>query len=93
MRTIEEVLVTEDGDYRSLFTTRKTFMNRPLGVAYRVPVAVKNGWMPYEFPADDPRAGILTHLSFTALYALPGRSSPTLRGKSHPRDLPLPAGA
>ena len=32
---------------------------------------------------DDPRAGILTHLSFTALYALPGRSSPTL--SRHPR--------
>ena len=82
LRTIEDILVTQDGDFRTLFTTRKTFLNRPLGVAYRVAVPVKNGWMPYEFPADDPRAGILTHLSFTALYALPGRSSPTLRGKA-----------
>lgn len=82
LRTIEEILVNQDGDYRDLFTTRKTFLNRSLGLVYRVPVAPRNGWTPYEFAADDPRAGILTHLSFTGLYALPGRSSPTLRGKA-----------
>jgi hypothetical protein len=38
--------------------------------------------MPYEFPANDPRSGLLTQLSFTAMYALPGRSSATLRGKA-----------
>jgi hypothetical protein len=33
-------------------------------------------------PEGDPRAGILTELSFVALNSHPGRSSPTLRGKA-----------
>ncbi len=84
LRTIVEHLVTVKGDYRDLFTTRKTYMSRALGVVYQVPVpaASDSEWIPYEFPADDPRAGLLTQLSFTAMYAHPGRSSPTLRGKA-----------
>jgi hypothetical protein len=84
LRTIAEFLVTDDADYRDLFTTRKTYLSRTLGMVYRIPVPVDGSseWMPYEFPADDKRAGILTQLSFTAMYALPGRSSATLRGKA-----------
>jgi hypothetical protein len=82
LRTIVELLVNEDGDYRDLFTTRKTFMSRSLGVVYQVPVQPGIAWTPYEFAANDPRAGLLTQLSFTAMYAPPGRSSPTLRGKA-----------
>jgi len=84
LRTIAEFLTTEDADYRDLFTTRKTYLSRTLGMVYRVPVPVDgpDEWMPYEFPANDRRAGLLTQLSFTAMYALPGRSSATLRGKA-----------
>jgi hypothetical protein len=84
LRTISELLVTDDLDYRDLFTSRRTYLSRALGMVYRIPVPVDgpNEWMPYEFPADDPRAGLLTELSFTAMYALPGRSSATLRGKA-----------
>ena len=39
-------------------------------------------WQPYEFPPNDPRAGILSQVSFVALHSPPGRSSPTLRGKA-----------
>lgn len=82
LRTIVAHLVTEDLDYRDLFTTRRTFMSRALGVVYRVPVPTDDVWMPFTFPENDPRAGILTQISFTALYSPPGRSSATVRGKA-----------
>ena len=83
LRTITDHLITKNGDYRDLFTTRKTFMSRPLGRVYQVRVRASEGvWEPYEFASDDPRIGIQGHLSFLALNAHPGRSSPTLRGKA-----------
>jgi hypothetical protein len=82
LRTVTGHLLAERGDYRDLFTTRRTFLDRTLGLVYYVPVASRDGWEPYEFAADDPRAGLLTQLSFTMLHAHPGRSSPTLRGKA-----------
>jgi hypothetical protein len=82
LRTIVEVLITEHGDYRDLFTTHKTFLTRTLGPLYDVPVDKVDGWEPYEFPPDSPRAGILTQLGFVALHSHAGRSSPTLRGKA-----------
>ncbi|MFO1426255.1 MAG: DUF1592 domain-containing protein [Steroidobacteraceae bacterium] len=82
LRTLVAELLDRDGDYRDIFTTRRTFMTVPLGVVYRVPAANPGGWAPFEFPADDPRAGIQTQLSFVALHSHPGKSSPTLRGKA-----------
>jgi hypothetical protein len=82
LRTIADQLIVQHADYRDLFTTRQTFMTRTLGLVYRVPVRAERGWEPFEFPKDDPRAGILTHISFLALHGPSGRSSPTLRGKA-----------
>lgn len=88
LRTIVDLLITQDGDYRDLFTTRKTFLTRSLAALYGVPLVDKsdNGeparWLPYEFPADSPRVGVLGHASFLALHSHAGRSSPTLRGKA-----------
>jgi len=82
LRTINDVLITKDADYRQLFTTRSTYMTSALGLVYRVPATVPNGWSKFEFPEDDPRAGIQTLLSFVALHSHPGKSSPTLRGKA-----------
>ncbi len=82
LRTMIDHLLVQKADYRDLFTTRKTFLTRNLGVVYRVPVASENGWEPHEFPAGDPNVGVLTELSFTELHSHPGRSSATLRGKA-----------
>ena len=86
LRTIVEHLVEQDGDYRSLFTTGKTFLTPRLGAVYRLPVdtddALLESWAPYEYAEDAPQAGILTHASFVALHSPPGRSSPTDRGKA-----------
>jgi hypothetical protein len=80
LQTITHNLIDLQGDYRDLFTTRQTFLTRALGAVYRVPVASENGWEPYEFAPDDPRAGLITQIGFVALHSHPGRSSATLRG-------------
>jgi hypothetical protein len=83
LQTAVDHLVTQHGDYRDLFTTRHTFLKPDLGVLYRLPVnASTEGWVPYEFGPDSPRAGILTQIGFLAQYAHPGRSSPTRRGRA-----------
>lgn len=82
LRTIVSHLVTDKGDYRDLFTTRKTWLTRALGIVYRLPVATRNGWEQTEYPEDSGRVGILTDLSLLALHSHPGRSSPTLRGRA-----------
>ena len=81
LRTIDDLLVSRKGDYRDLFTTRRIAMTRVLGPIYTVPVGY-DGWGFHEFPAGDPRTGLLTQASLLALHAHPGRTSPTLRGKA-----------
>jgi len=86
LRTLVDLLVKENGDYRDIFTTRKTELTSRLGSLYRVSVTPPDGlfdaWTPFEFPADSGHSGILTHVSFVALHSHPGRTSPTLRGKA-----------
>jgi Protein of unknown function (DUF1592)/Protein of unknown function (DUF1588)/Protein of unknown function (DUF1585)/Protein of unknown function (DUF1595)/Protein of unknown function (DUF1587) len=83
LRTIVDLVLTQQGDYRDLFTSRKTFLTPLLGSVYRVPVAQRtDAWERYEFAAGDPRAGIQSQASFVALHSHEGLSSPTLRGKA-----------
>jgi hypothetical protein len=83
LRTIVDVLIRQNADYRDLFTTRRTFLTPLLGSLYRVPIAQNEApWQPYEFPPGDPRIGIQSHASFVALHSHEGQSSPTLRGKA-----------
>lgn len=88
LRTLVDLLLVRRGDYRDVFTTRKTFLTPALGALYAVPVPKTTpnmepaDWVPIEYPPGDARAGIVTHASFVALHSHPGRSSPTLRGKA-----------
>lgn len=88
LRTIIDVVLNERGDYRDIFTTKKTHLTRALAAIYQVPLAVRapNGapekWLPFEFAANDPRGGVLMQVAFVTLHSHPGRSSPTLRGKA-----------
>ncbi|MBV1687786.1 DUF1592 domain-containing protein [Novosphingobium sp. G106] len=82
LRTIVDVLVRRNEDYGTLFTTRRTFLSRSLGVLYGLPVTSRAGWEAHEFAADDPRVGILAQPAFLMGHSHPGRSSPTLRGKA-----------
>ncbi len=82
LRDIVYHLVNGHGDYRDLFTLEETFMTRPLGIIYRQPVPARHGWERVALSHDGSRLGIQSHVSFLALHAHPGRSSPTLRGKA-----------
>lgn len=81
LRTIVDQLITRNSDYRDLFTSRDTFISPSLAVLYDVPMTAGD-WMPYRFPDDSPRVGLLTQVGFLASHAHPGRSSATLRGKA-----------
>jgi hypothetical protein len=80
LRVIVEHLLTEDGDYREPFTTRKSFMTRApawsTACRWRRPRAGA-----VRIPGRGRARGLATHVSLLALYSHPGRSSPTLRGK------------
>ena len=80
LRTVIDQLIVKKKDYRDLYTTRETFLSPALAALYNLPASP--GWQPYEFPADSPRQGMLTQISFLAVHAHPGRSSPTRRGKA-----------
>jgi hypothetical protein len=80
LRMVLNQTLTTNGDYRDLLTTKKTFVNRVLASVYHVPYTFKSEWEAYEFPADEQRSGLLTTVSFLAMFSHPGRSSPTKRG-------------
>jgi hypothetical protein len=86
LRTIVDHLLTHSGDYRDLFTTRRTFLTPLLAAIYQIPIQtpddLPDAWVPYEFPEGAEQAGIVTEASFVALHSQPGRSSPTVRGKA-----------
>jgi len=80
LRTVIDHVLDKDLDYRDLFITRNTFMSMNLAALYGTPTT--NGWVPYEFPEDSNRTGLLTQVSFLAAHSHAVRSSPTLRGKA-----------
>ncbi|HEY0339658.1 MAG TPA: DUF1592 domain-containing protein, partial [Steroidobacteraceae bacterium] len=81
LRTVIDHLIVRKADYRDLFTTRRTFMSMNLAPVYGVSTQ-SDGWVPYEFPAESRRSGLLTQVSFLAAHAHPARSSSTRRGKA-----------
>jgi len=80
LRLLVDHLIVRKKDYRDIFTTRDTFISQSLAPLYQVPAGL--AWTHYQSPAESPRVGLLTQISFLALYSHPGRSSPTLRGKA-----------
>jgi hypothetical protein len=78
--TTLDLLVEKNRDYRELFTSMDTYINRPLASVYQVPFASTEEWAPYTFSESSERAGILTQVGFLSLHAHPGTSSPTRRG-------------
>jgi hypothetical protein len=80
LRTTIDLLITKKRDYRDLFTSNETFINRPLASVYNVPFLSAGDWTPYTFSPSSERFGILTQVSFLSLFSHPGTSSPTKRG-------------
>lgn len=77
----EHLAFDQDGDYRGIFTTRRTFVNPRLAALYHVAAPDPEGFAEVQLPEDVPRRGLLGQVSFLALYAHPTSSSATLRGK------------
>lgn len=80
LRTIERAF-GEHLDYRTLFTSRETFVNRRLAALYDIPAPIEAGYSRVTLPADGTRAGLLGHASLLNLYAHATGSSATLRGQ------------
>ena len=80
LRTMIELTLDQKGDLRDLLTTRQTYINRVLAPIYDVPYNFDAEWVPYEFAQDSGRSGVLTQVTFLAMFSHPGRSSPTKRG-------------
>ncbi len=80
---VDDIVFRRGGDMRTLFDTRRTFVNSELAALYGVeaPGASPIAFVPVELPADGPRAGILTFGAFLAMNAHESETSPTLRGK------------
>ena len=88
MRTEVQLLVDDlihrrDGDIRSIFSTRNTFVNSELAALYGVEAEGASAvtFVPVELPADGPRAGLLTLGAFLTMNAHETENSPTARGK------------
>ena len=81
LRTIEHIVFDQDADYRSLFTTRTTFIGPRLAAIYGVPAPNLTGQGQTELPEAGGRRGLLGQASFLMLNAHSSSSSATLRGK------------
>ncbi|MBI1339857.1 DUF1592 domain-containing protein [bacterium] len=80
LRFLVDHLVARDRDYREVFTSRDTFLNRTLAAVYDVPYASAEPWSRHTFDKDSERSGVLTQVTFLSLFSHPGSSSPTVRG-------------
>ena len=80
LRLVEWLTFEDSGDYRQLFTTRTTFLNRKLASIYGVQAPAREGFARYEHEASSERSGILGHISLLALNSHVASSSATLRG-------------
>ncbi len=75
---VEHLVFDRDADYRELFTTETSFVNRKLAAIYDIPAPVREGFGQVTLPSD--RAGLLGQVSVLALQSHPSASSATLRG-------------
>ncbi len=80
---VDDLVFRRDADVRELFGAPRTFVNAELAALYGIdaPGASDVAFVPYEFDASSPRAGVLTTGAFLAMNAHPTETSPTLRGK------------
>ena len=77
---VENLLIREEGDYRELYSTRRSYIDRRLASLYRVGAPAEEGHGEVVFDRDDGRRGLLGHASILAQYSHATSSSATLRG-------------
>lgn len=77
---VEALVFEDDGDYRSLLTSQRTFLDRKLAAIYNVPAPAREGFGEAFLPEEGGRRGLLGQVSFLALNAHPTAASATRRG-------------
>lgn len=80
-RMFEQNVFEHQGDFRTLFTTRDTYINEDLARVYGINGITGLEWVPVTLPDDGTRNGILTTPGFLALNAHKSQTSPTHRGR------------
>ncbi|MFT5680880.1 MAG: hypothetical protein ACI8RZ_001786 [Myxococcota bacterium] len=78
---IEALLLEDDADFRELFTTQRTFVDRRLAALYSIAAPTEEGFGEVWLDEADGRRGLLGHASVLALHSHPTSTSATLRGK------------
>jgi hypothetical protein len=77
----ETLVFEEDGDYRDILLSDRTFVNRKLASMYDVAAPARDGFAELRWGEDEPRQGLLTQASVLSLHAHAVSTSATLRGK------------
>ncbi len=77
--TIQELLFTQDADYRQLFVAQDFFINNNLASLYNFPQQVSNTFVKIHYSAND-RAGLFGLPGITMMLSPSARTSPTKRG-------------
>lgn len=78
---LDHIVFQEPQDFRNLYTTQTTFIDRRLAALYQVPAPELEGFGQATLDATGGRRGLLGHASLLALHSTATRSSATLRGQ------------
>jgi hypothetical protein len=79
LRTLEDLVLDRDGDYRDAFDQRFTYVNAETARFYSV-AEPPSGFARVSLPADGPRAGLLGQAGVLAVHDHNDGTSPTKRG-------------
>lgn len=80
LRLIQDVVWVRDADAREVLDSEYTFVNGELAAFYGYPGVSGTDWVKVTPPAEQGRAGFLTHGSFLARASHAESTSPTRRG-------------
>lgn len=79
---VEDVIFTQDADFRTLFSQRQTFINPELAQLYGVQYPAGGaGFVRVALPESSQRGGLLTTAGVLAITSHQNSTSPTARGR------------
>jgi hypothetical protein len=83
LHLVDDIVWTNDGDYRDILTAPYTYVNADLAQHYElaVPADIGSSWVKIEWPSEQNRAGYLSQGAFLTVHAHQYRNSPSKRGK------------
>jgi len=76
----EHLVFDVEADFRDLFTTQTTFVNRRLAAIYNIAAVTDEGFGQVQLPQGEQRRGFLGQVAFLGLHSHAVESSATLRG-------------